>query len=280
MKKVLIALDNGPAARVVIPSGRALAGLLNADVEALHVRVDGDRTVRDTAEAVGLPLESTSGDVVDCLVEAGKSEEVVALALGARGSEVARHPLGSTAASVASALPKPVLVVPPGARPASTFNRVLVPIEGTLSSSLAPRIVFELAGEATIDALALHVYDESSVPAFTDQPQHEQPAWEGEFLRRYCPWGIGETKLETRVGRSGELIAQVAEECDCDLIALGWSQELSGGRAPVVRETLARSSRPVLLVPVQVPTDAGEETPVPQASRAGSTPHVVDPQDA
>ena len=39
-------------------------------------------------------------------------------------------------------------------------------------------------------------------------------------------------------------------ESSCDLIALGWSQELSADRAPVVRETLARANLPVLLVPV------------------------------
>jgi hypothetical protein len=210
MKKVLVALDNSLAARAVIPSGHALAGLLNADMEALHVRVDGERTVREAATAAGLPLRIASGSVVESLVGAGNSTDVIALVLGARGSDAARRPLGSTAASVATALPKPVLVVPPGAEPVTAFRRVLVPIEGTLSSSLAPRVVLELAAGTEIDALALHVYDESSVPAFTDQPQHEQPAWEREFLQRYCPWGIGDVKLETRVGRSGELIAQVA----------------------------------------------------------------------
>jgi hypothetical protein len=34
-----------------------------------------------------------------------------------------------------------------------------------------------------------------------------------------------------------------------DLLALGWSQSLAPGRAPVGREALARSPVPVLLVP-------------------------------
>jgi nucleotide-binding universal stress UspA family protein len=251
MSKVLVALDNSVSARGVIAAARALAFLLDAEVEGLHVRVDGGRTVRETAEAAGLPLRLTTGAVVDRLVEAGNSTDVIALVLGARGSHTSRRPLGSTAAGVAGALAKPVLIVPPGAEPTPPFTRVLVPIEGTVSSSLAPRTVLELAAGAKVDAVALHVYDESSVPAFTDQPQHEQPAWEQEFLRRYCPWGIGTIRLETRIGRSGDVIPKVAAECDCDLIAMGWSQELSGGRAPVVRETLERSLRPVLLVPVR-----------------------------
>jgi nucleotide-binding universal stress UspA family protein len=251
MKTVLVALDNSLAGKAVVGCARALAVLLDADVEALHVRVDGERTARSTAEAADLPLRAVSGGVVERLVEAGGPENIVALAIGARGTRQARHPLGSTAAAVATALPKPVLIAPPDADPPPEFRRVLVPLEGTLSSSLAPRAIFELARAAEVDILALHVHDQDSIPAFTDHPQHERPAWAREFLHRYLPWGLGSVQLETRVGRSGELIPDVAEECDCDLIALGWSQALAAGRGPVVRETLQRSRRPVLLVPVQ-----------------------------
>ena len=256
MSKVLVALDNSVAAKAVVASAHALATLLDAGVEALHVRVNGDRTARNTAEAAGLPFHTVSGRVIDQLVEAGEAEDVVALAMGARGTAAARHPLGSTAAAVASIVAKPVLIVPPHADPAPVVRSVLVPLEGTLSSSLAPRAIIELAAEAEIEVLALHVHDQSSLPAFTDHPQHEQPAWEREFLRRWCPSGIEALRLETRVGRSGEVIAEVAEHRDCDLIALGWSQELSAGRALVVRETLERSRRPVLLVPVHVAAEA------------------------
>ena len=253
MSKVLVALDNSLAGKAVVASGRALATLLDADLEALHVREDGGRTARNTAEAARVPLHTVAAaPVVGTLVEAGHADDVVALVLGARGSPVARRPLGGTAAAVATALAKPVLVVPPEADASPSFRSVLVPLEGTSSSSLAPRSIFELAAAAAVDVVALHVHDHHSIPAFTDQPQHEQEAWEREFLQRYCPWGIGTVRLETRVGRAGELIHEVAEQFDCDVIALGWSQELSTGRAPVVRETLERSRRPLLLVPVLV----------------------------
>jgi nucleotide-binding universal stress UspA family protein len=265
MNKVLVALDNSLAGKAVIGSARALAVLLDADVEALHVRVNGERTARNTAEAAGLPLRTVSGPIVERLVEAGAAEDVVALAIGARGTPHARRPLGGTAAAVATALLKPVLIAPPDADPSPTFRRVLVPLDGTLSSSFAPRAIFELAGDAELDILALHVHDQDSIPAFTDQPQHERPAWAREFLHRYCPWGLGSVRLETRVGRSAELIPDVAEQCHCDLIALGWSQELAPGRAPVVRETLERSRRPVLLVPVQLAAN-GDEVPAAPAS--------------
>lgn len=249
-KKVLAALDNSLAGKAVLEAAHTLATLLDAEVQALHVQTDGDRTARSTAEAAGIPFRTTKGPVVERLVDAGAAIDVVALAIGARGTASGRRPLGGTASAVASTLPKPVMIVPPDANPRGAFRRVLVPIEGLASHTLAPRWFFEPAREAGIDVLALHIHDAESIPAFTDQPQHEQPAWSDEFVRRYCRWGIDDVRLETRVGRIGELIPVVATECDCDLIALGWSRELSSARAPVVRETLERASLPVLLVPV------------------------------
>ena len=214
------------------------------------MQTDGDRTARGTAEAADISFRTTEGPVVERLIEAGGASDVVALAIGARGSPSARRPLGGTASAVASTLPKPVMIVPPDAEPPAAFRRVLVLIEGLASNRLAPGWFFEPARESGIDVIALHVHDAESIPAFTDQPQHEQRAWADEFIRRYCRWGIHEVQLEIRVGRTGELIPVVAEESDCDLIALGWSRELSSARAPVVRETLERVPLPLLLVPV------------------------------
>jgi nucleotide-binding universal stress UspA family protein len=255
MKKVLAALDNSLAGKSVLASAQAFAALLDSQVEAVHVQTNGQRTVRNMTEAAGIPLRTTTGPVVRCLVEAGEANDVVALVIGARGTSASSKPLGGQAAAVATALSKPVLIVPPDADPPQTFRRVLVPLEGSQATSLAPRWLFELPRETEIDVVALHIHDEASIPAFTDQPQHEVSAWAREFIQRYCPWGIGTVQLETRVGRIGELVPLVAEQCDCDLIALGWSQHLSSGRARVVHETIQRSHRPVLLVPVELSPD-------------------------
>ena len=256
MNTVLAALDSSLAGPSVLASARALASLLDCDVEALHVRTDGQRTVGSMAERAGVPLRTVTGPVVEGLVEAGEADDVVALAIGARSTSASAKPLGGRAVAVATTLSKPVLIVPPDAGPSPSFRRVLVPLEGSLSSSLAPRWLFELHGASQVDVVALHIHDERSLPAFTDQPQHEVAAWTREFIQRYCPWGVGAVRLETRIGRVGELVPAVAEECGCDLIALGWSRRLSAGRAPVVQETLGRSRLPVLLVPVELTRDA------------------------
>ncbi len=252
MKTTLAALANSLASRSVLASAQALSTLLDSHVEALHVQTNGQRTVKDMTDAAGIALRTTTGSVIERLVEAGEVGDVVALAIGARNTPASSKPLGGTATAVAVTLRKPVLVVPPEADPPPAFRRVLVPLEGSLSTSMAPRSLFEVASSEHIDVVALHIHDEDSIPSFTDQPQHEMAAWAQEFIHRYCPWGIGDVQLETRIGRIGELVPIVAEQCSCDLIALGWSQQLAHGRAPVVQETLQRSHLPVLLVPVDV----------------------------
>ncbi len=252
MTTILAALDNSLASRSVLASAQALSALLGSHVEAVHVQTNGHQTVRDMTEAAGIALRTTTGSVVDRLVEAGEVRDVVALVIGASITPASPRPLGGTATAVAVALRKPVLVVPPDAEPPSAFRRVLVPLEGSVSTSLAPRSLFEVASGEHVDVVALHIHDKDSIPSFTDQPQHEMPAWTREFIHRYCPWGIGDVQLETRIGKIGELVPIVAEQCSCDLIALGWSQQLALGRAPVVQETLQRSHLPVLLVPVEL----------------------------
>jgi hypothetical protein len=119
---------------------------------------------------------------------------------------------------------------------------VLVPLEGTTSSSLAPRSIIELAAGRDVEVIALHV----------DGVEEDDEGWTREFLARYCPWGIGNVRLEWRAGPREELVPLVAEESHSDLIVLGWAQQLSDGRAPVVRAALERSKIPVMLVPVSV----------------------------
>ena len=84
MKKVLAALDNSLAGKSLLAAASTFATLLGAEVEALHVRTDGERTARNTADAAGIRLRATTGPVVERLVEAGRASDVVALAIGAR----------------------------------------------------------------------------------------------------------------------------------------------------------------------------------------------------
>jgi hypothetical protein len=252
MNTVIAAIDGGLAARSVLAAARAMASILDARVVALHVQTSeaAANSARALAARAGVPLRLTRGGIAARLVEAGSADDVVALAIGARGLTSMDRPLGTTAMVVSTTLPKPIIVVPPDAEPREEFRRVLVPLEGSQASSLAPRALIELAPDRDLDVVALHILGPDTIPAFVDQPQHEVVAWAHEFLARYCPWGVDCVTLETRVGRREELIAETARECECDLIALGWSQAFTAGHAQVVRATLERSRLPVALMPV------------------------------
>jgi nucleotide-binding universal stress UspA family protein len=252
MKQIVAALDNSLAATPVLRTAIALSHLLDAQVVPVHVAVNGDRVAQNAAERAGLTLRTLRGSVVEQLLDQAASERVAALVLGARGTPGDRRPLGSTAAALTTQLRKPVVVVPPDAKPKKKFARALIPISAA-SASLIPTAIVELAQGASLEVIVLHVHEPDSLPGFSDQPQHEHEAWSREFLRRYCPWGIGDLQLEVRTGNAEQLVPAVAAKAAVDIIALGWSQDLAKNRAPIVRATLAHGRVPVMLVPVEVP---------------------------
>jgi universal stress protein family protein len=269
MKKIIAALDNSLAAMPVLKTARTLGKLLGADVEAIHVGGNGNRVVRAATETAAVPLRVLGGDVVEAVISASDEHDVVVIVVGARETPGSGRPLGTTALSVAERVRSPLVVVPPLGRAAGELRRILVPVEADVTTAPVPGAIVEIAqsaGAHALDVIVLHVVEESRLPAFTDQPQHEYPAWAHEFVRRFCPWGIGTVTLEVRVGRSEEVVPQAARESDVDLVALGWAQELTEGRAPVVRTTLARSPVPVMLVPVHVVGGLTGDEP----SRSGS----------
>jgi nucleotide-binding universal stress UspA family protein len=183
------------------------------------------------------------------LARAAAAEDVVAVVIGARGSPAGKHPLGGTAAALVTSLGKPVVVVPPDAPEVHAVERVLVPLDGTAVSAAALHEVVALASEADLGIVVAHVYPERSLPAFSDHLPHEVRAWREEFLARYCP-SATEITLELRVGEPHEHVLDILRRSHCDLVALGWSQDLARGRAAVVRRMLAESPVPVLLTPV------------------------------
>ena len=63
------------------PRSKLCAGglVLDAEVGALHVTVDGERVARNEAVAVGVPFHTTSGGVVERLSEAALKEHLLRL---------------------------------------------------------------------------------------------------------------------------------------------------------------------------------------------------------
>jgi len=250
MRKVIAAIDDTAAARAVLATGRLVAELFDASLEAVHVRDDGARTARSAARAAGLRLREVDGPVVRALVLEAQELDVAALALGARATPAGRRPAGHVALEVITAVPRPVAVVPPEVRPEPDLRRLLVPLDGTSATAQALAEVIERACQRDIDVVILHVLGEESLPPFSDQPHHEAEAWVREFKARHCP--VAAARAELRVGVPAHAVVSTAVETGADLIALGWAQHLAPGRAAVVQEVLERGRIPVLLVPIEL----------------------------
>jgi nucleotide-binding universal stress UspA family protein len=249
--KVLAALDQTAAAGPVLAASHEIAHMFGADVEAVHVLQDGAQQVRELAAHHGVPLTELEGSPGPRLAQALEDDDdPVALVVGTRCLPQGGREIGSTALEVVTTARKPVFAIPPELPTGFAIRRVLVPLEGSLPTSYAPYDALHVPGAEHVEVVILHVLDEESVPSFSDQPQHEWEAYGREFLARYSLWPFEHVRFETRVGHPDQLILPVAQEMECDLIALAWAQELAPGRARIVRETLRRGRIPILLVPV------------------------------
>lgn len=250
MSRIVAAVDATPSAATVLAAAAGLAPFLGAEVEALHVGEDADTVARALAEGFGVPLRVVRGEVAPILMDlAGRPDEVACVVTGVSERRHMLPFIGHVAEHVLTHAQIPVVAVPSGAAVAPAIRRVLVPLDGTAATSAALREVLEMACRKHLDVTVLHVYDETTVPMFSDQPVHEARAWTQEFLRRHCP-DPDAVSLEVRIGTPATHVADVVVESRADLLVLGWSRDLSPGRARVVRHALETSVIPVLLVPV------------------------------
>jgi nucleotide-binding universal stress UspA family protein len=255
---VRAALDQSATAPTVLAASHEIARLFAANVSAVHVLQDGVQRVRELAADDHVPLTELEGPPGARLAQAlADDDTAIALVVGTRAQPQGGREIGSTALEVVTTAHKPVFIIPPELPAGFAVRRVLMPLEGSPSTSYAPYHAFEVPGADHVDIVILHVLEAHALPAFSDQPQHEWEAFDREFLARYSPWPVEHVRLETRVGRPDQHILPVAQETDCDLIVLAWAQDLTPGRASVVRETLRRGTIPVLLVPVKTAVENG-----------------------
>jgi len=248
---VVAAIADDAAASVVLSMAAAIANLYAATVQAVHVGEQEHARLAAAAQGAGVSLRTVAGQPVEALARAAAGKDVAAVVIGARGTLAEKRPAGSTALKLITALEKPVVVVPPTVVPGRRIENVLVPLDGTAASASALRQTVEFARNAQADITVAHVQARDSVPPFDDHPPHSVDAWSEEFIARYLPSATDAT-LELRVedGKPPEHVLAILRRSGCDLVALGWSQNLARGRAAVVRRMLAESPVPVLLTPV------------------------------
>jgi nucleotide-binding universal stress UspA family protein len=249
MNTVIAAIDNSAAATPVLAMACALAPVLGADVQAVHVREDDGRTAQGSADSYHVAFKTLSGDPLDILVHLAADDDVVAFVLGTRTGPGGRRPAGHLALALADHINKPVVVVPPDTTPASELRRVVIAMEGVPGKARTLKRAVDLAAAAALELIVVHVDDETSIPLFSDQIQHETESYAREFLARYCP-GAPDARLELRIGLPAEQILATAEQAQADILAIGWPPTSDPNRGLVAREILDRGHMPVLLVAI------------------------------
>jgi nucleotide-binding universal stress UspA family protein len=248
MSIILAALDATAAARPVLETALRVSELTGAQVEGVHVanRQPAADMSESLAAGSGVPYRLLHGAVLPALLSVMSAPDVLAAVIGARAIPSGRRPAGSTARGILERTDKPVVVVPPEAVSPRPIRRLLVPLEGTGTSSRPVIEHLQPLIATGVEVIVLHVFTEETLPAMLDRPEYDIEILGKEFLAHHFPHT---TRIELRPGPVSHQVTEVSAEHEIDLIVLSWSQDSSAGRAKVVRDVLSASARPVLLLP-------------------------------
>jgi nucleotide-binding universal stress UspA family protein len=241
---ILLPLDGSQCALNALPVAKAFSALGKAPLHILHVAERAPPLVElaaqlgvSRAELRGATIDARLGEPATAILRAAEESHAHLIVLcthtkAARPADV----LGRTALAVLREAACPVVLVNPDlALGGWALRTVLLPHEGTPTTSDALRPGAELARLAGAELIVLQVAaagatvpDERGTlgpPRYLDQPQHEWPAWGGEFLQRLaciCPLADLQVRLMLARGTPATEILRVASAEAADLIVLVW----------------------------------------------------------
>lgn len=272
-RSVVVSLEGPDCSMTALPVARGLADLEGG---TLHIVVSSDRELaeHEVPARFGIDPEMLRGSVIHTRVgDAGRA--VLAMAAEHRAALVVmctrgaqdppRRRLGDAARVVLAEGRTPVVLVrPERGTPPWKLEEVLVPHDGTPTTSAAICPAAELAARAGAQLLALHVASPGArplaepgslrVPRYVDQPQHEWPAWAGEFLERLgsmCPLDPSHLRFFLGHGETGTEIVRVANEQGADMIVLAWHGTLGPAHAQVFKHLLREAPCPMFVLRVE-----------------------------
>ena len=255
--KLLFALQKGAECLGVLASAHAIAQV--ADWQLRILRVACPESPGLASVPAELAAEAEVVDVTDeplrAVLAASEHPDVAALSFCFAGPLCDRDDL---AGQLLRTAPSALLIGRPGMRPVTSVTKILVPLEGSPSSSEAMRQAEDVFCGEGRELIALHVVtsetpDEAGslpAPRMIDQEYYEWLSWHEEFTMRFsqCPKG-GRHRTVVRVGDPKQVIVAMAHEVEADLVIASWNQSLAEGRSQRVRALLEGSPCPLLLVP-------------------------------
>ena len=254
---LLVALDSGSDFKQLLTSARVVAHASGWPLRGLHVKPTADApdlklsarltTNTEVREAVGDPVEE--------ILTAAAEDDVIAFMTRGAGEQG----VGLVADALLTRAAGALFVVRPGMRPITSLRRIVVPLEGSPSSSEAMRLTEDVFCRPGREIVVVHVStadtpdEPGSLPAprMVDQEQYEWSSWHEEFTMRFatCPEG-GKHRTVVRVGDPREVIVNESKRLPADLIVLAWGGVFTKGHSTVLRGILEDAPCPLLLVPV------------------------------
>ena len=265
---ILVPLDGSKQALAALPVAKVLVEIERAGLHILHVgdhELAGDelrsRLGCEASLLDGCTIDARVGTpAVEILQVAGQIRPRVIVMCKHSGAERGKM-LGRTAMKVLHDARCPVVLVPPerGVVPWH-LQHVLVPHDGTPSTSAALQPAAELAERGRAELLVVHVTGSRAAPAepgslttprYVDQPQHEWPAWTTEFLNRLacvCPLGHLHVRIILVHGDIAMEILRLSERQSTDLIVLAWRGIWEAPRAATMKGILREARCPTMVV--------------------------------
>lgn len=271
VSNIVLPLDGSAVARAAVPVARGLAELHKA---VLHLVYVGQAPLdpRNMLGLLGVSSEEVPGAVLDAY-EGNAAEGIARVARQLPQSLIVMcthtgehiHPerFGSVAEAVLASSPERIVLVPPerGERP-WRIGRVLLAHDGTSASDAATAPAAGLSLRAEAQVIALHIAARKAAcpekpgslpaPRYIDQPQHEWPAWTGEFMDRMLALGAPPSAVRFNLvvagGQPGSEIADAAREREADIVVMAWDGEWECAKHMATRVVIRTSGCPVLLV--------------------------------
>ena len=268
---VMVPLDGSTASKAALPVAHTMTRLYGATLHIMYAR-DEPLEPQQTVKELGLTPEELHTVVLDRL-SGSPAEAIIPAVQGFKSpllvmcthtaAETDQLSFGTVAEAVLSKGPARVLLIAPERGLQEwTIRRVLLAHDGTPSADTAIAPAADIVSRAKAEVTAIHVAarkaprssEEGSLPAprYVDQPQHEWPAWAGEFLDRMLALGSPPAAVDFKLlvtgGQPGSEVAQIARDSNADLVVVAWHGHWEEPRAGTLKIIARRSGCPVLLV--------------------------------
>jgi len=277
---ILVPLDGTKQALAALPVAIVLGEIEQASLHILHVgeceqagKESRGRIARETDLLAGLAINTRVGMPAGEILQVAGELKPQAIVLCKHSAAEGKKMLGRTAMKVLHDAPCPVVLVPPERGvTAWHLHHVMVPHDGTPSTSAALPFAAELAERGGAELLVVHVADVRAAPTepgsltaprYVDQPQHEWPAWAGEFINRLacgCPLGHLHVRTFLASGNTASEILHLSKKQSTDLIVLAWRGNWEAPRSATLKDILGEAHCPIMVVRTDTVTSPSGST--------------------